>query len=119
MATHACYGELCMSRLHIFRRGTRSQQVNHAAHTHAQVVASKFEYVVTCQIYGKLSSAKPGSADKWKGDGIDELRKQFSRNLRVGYVDTQADGQVFSCLLGIDPISGADRTLFKVNKPSP
>ena len=79
------------------------------------MVASKFEYVVTCQIYGKLSSAKPGSADKWKGDGIDELRKQFSRNLRVGYVDTQADGQVFSCLLGIDPISGADRTLFKVN----
>jgi hypothetical protein len=55
-----------------------------------QVVASKFEYVLTCQIYGKLSKAKPGSADRWKGDGIDELRKQFSRNLRVGYVDTQA-----------------------------
>ena len=84
------------------------------AYTHVQVVASKFEYVVTCQIYGKLSTAKPGSADKWKGDGIDELRRQFSRNLRVGYVDTQKDGQVFSCLLGIDPISDADRMLFKV-----
>ena len=81
------------------------------------VVSSKFEYVVTCQIYGKLASAKPGSDDKWKGDGIDELRRQFARNMRVAYVDTQADGQVFSCLLGIDPISGADRTLFKVKLP--
>ena len=32
-------------------------------------------------------------------------------------MDTQADGQVFSCLLGIDPISGADRMLFKVKLP--
>ena len=58
------------------------------------MVASKFEYVVTCQIYGKLSAAKPGSADRWKADGIDALRRQFARNLRVGYVDTQTDGQV-------------------------
>ena len=98
------------------------------AYTHVQVVASKFEYVVTCQIYGKLKAPKPDlrvkdrmkdeirmKDDLYKAKGIDDLRKQFSRNLRVGYVDTQADGQVFSCLLGIDPISGADRTLFKVS----
>ena len=88
-------------------------------------VSAKFEYVITCQIYGELSTAltKPNPKKTpqercdmlHKAQCIDELRRQFSRNLRVGYVDTQVDGQVFSCLLGIDPISGADRTLFKVS----
>ena len=120
MANCAC--PACIS-LGVERACSMSRLVNHAADTHAQVVASKFEYVVTCQIYGKLSSAKPGSADRWKGDGIDQLRRQFSRNLRVGYVDTQKkkeeeeeeeEEEFFSCLLGIDPISDADRMLFKV-----
>ena len=74
------------------------------------------------QIYGKLSTAKPGSADKWKGDGIDALRREFPRNLRVAYVDTKKDPDtqkdvVFSCLVGVDPVSGEDRTLFKVKLP--
>ena len=30
------------------------------------------------QIYGKLSTAKPGSADKWKGDGLDALRRDVA-----------------------------------------
>ena len=76
----------------------------------------------TSQIYGKLSTAKPGSADKWKGDGIDALRREFPRNLRVAYVDTKKDPDtqkdvVFSCLVGVDPVSGEDRKLFKVKLP--
>ena len=42
------------------------------------VVASKFEYVVTCQIYGKLKAAKRGSEESAKADAIDELRRQYA-----------------------------------------
>ena len=82
------------------------------------IVASKFEYVVTCQIYGKLRAAKKGSEDCWKADGIDMLRQQFTRNLRIAYVDTSgSDGHTYSVLLGVDPVSGEDRVLFKVRLP--
>lgn len=56
------------------------------------LVASKYEYVVTCQIYSKLRcSSNP--ADQWKAQCIDELRFQFAANLRIAYID-----EVSSCL---------------------
>ena len=62
------------------------------------VVASKFEYVVTCQIYGKLKSGMSSKetvrqeADRWKAASIDALRHQFASNLSVAYVDECAAG---------------------------
>ena len=45
-------------------------------------VGQKFEYVVTCQIYGRLQlSSKPG--DRWKAQCIDALRHEFAHNLKV------------------------------------
>ena len=89
------------------------------------VVASKFEFVVTCQIYGKLKfglNGKPPSADdKQKAESIDALRKQFARNLRVAYVDQAKDengkDEFYSVLLGVDPQTFEDRVLFKVKLP--
>ena len=50
------------------------------------VVGQKFEYVVTCQIYGRLQlSSKPG--DRWKAQCIDALRRQFAANLKIAYVE--------------------------------
>ncbi|KAL3930868.1 MAG: hypothetical protein SGPRY_001355 [Prymnesium sp.] len=56
------------------------------------LIASKFEYVVSCQDYLNLKSG--GSwEDQWKAQCIDELRFQFAANLRIAYID-----EVSSCL---------------------
>ena len=83
------------------------------------VVGQKFEYVVTCQIYGRLQlSSKPG--DRWKAQCIDALRHDFAHNLKVAYVDatrarpgvltrTGAAEEFSSVLLGVDPLSGDEQ----------
>ena len=90
------------------------------------VVASKFEYVVTCQIYGKLKAGKPGSDDLWKAQCIDQLLDEFSGNLRIAYVDTvkpvAGDGsklpdRFYSLLLGVDPMSKKPEVRYKVKLP--
>ena len=83
-------------------------------------VACKFEYVVTCQIYGRLKAAKPGSEDAWKAAAIDKLRQQYSHNLRVAYVDgdlKKPEDGFYSILLGVEPGTGRDRVLYKVKLP--
>ena len=80
------------------------------------VVASKFEFVVTCQKYSDFKKSK-NPEDRWKGAAIDDLRKQFSHNLRVAYVDTELSGDQFSVLLGYDADAQQDRILFKVKLP--
>ena len=85
------------------------------------VVGQKFEYVVTCQIYGRLQlSSKPG--DRWKAQCIDALRRQFAANLKIAYVEgpVKQPGELdayYSVLLGMDVLSGDDRVLSKVRLP--
>ena len=85
------------------------------------VVGQKFEYVVTCQIYGRLQlSSKPG--DRWKAQCIDALRRQFAANLKIAYVEgpVKQPGEpdaYYSVLLGMDVLSGDDRVLSKVRLP--
>ena len=50
------------------------------------LVASKFEFVVTCQIYGKLK-ASSRKDEQWKAQCIDDLRHRFAANLRIAYVE--------------------------------
>ena len=80
------------------------------------LVGAKFEYLCTCQIYGKLKASSK-AADLWKARGIDELLRQFSPHLKVGYVEgpvKEADGDAFySCLLGIDA-HGAQQVQYMV-----
>ena len=42
------------------------------------LVASKFEFVVTCQIYGKLKASNKAD-DQWKAQCIDELLLSLKR----------------------------------------
>ena len=86
------------------------------------VVADKFEYIITCQIYGKLKGAPENSADWWKAKSIDELRQQYSHHLRVAYVEQghptdAAHRPFYSVLLGVDPTTNKDRVLYKVRLP--
>jgi hypothetical protein len=89
------------------------------------VVASKFEYVITCQIYAKLRDSKKED-DRWKARCIDELRRQFAANLKIAYVETvkvpdAATGKDvdrhYSVLLGVDPASMESEVRYKVKLP--
>ena len=83
------------------------------------LVRQKFEYVLTCQLYGRLRTSDK-AADRWKADGIDELRRAFAANLRVAYVEgdpSKPSSSFYSVLLGVDPLSGEDVVLYKVRLP--
>jgi hypothetical protein len=84
------------------------------------LVATKFEYVVTCQIYGKQRRATKGP-DVQKANAIDKLRRQFAANLRIAFVDdpqAEAEQPYFSSvLLGIEDGTGRDVTLCKIRLP--
>lgn len=78
------------------------------------LVTSKFEYVVSCQVFNEL---KRGSwEDQMKADSISALLQQFPNNLRIAYVD-QAEGNFYSVLLGDDPETQTQKVLFKVQLP--
>ena len=79
------------------------------------VVGAKFEYVVACQQYGKMKRSKKAD-DRWKALCVDDLRHEFAANLRVAYVEDE-DGVFYSILLGVDPLTDEERTLFKVRLP--
>jgi hypothetical protein len=91
------------------------------------LVASKFQYLVTCQIYDKLQNSS-SRADQWKAEAIDLLRMRFPRHLRIAYVEyDEARGVHSSVLLGPEPTAaaldgaspaaGAGRVLYKVKLP--
>ena len=87
------------------------------------VVGSKFEYVITCQIYAKLRDSKQ-SDDRWKAKCIDELRHQYAANLKIAYVETVANPDKtsvnYSVLLGVDPrnpCKEGEELLYKVKLP--
>ena len=86
-----------------------------------EVVASKFEYVVTCQIYDKLKHAELADkvkelADRGKAEAVDELRYQFPESLKIAYVE-QNGNEYHSCLLGVDPLTREGSVLYKVKLP--
>eukprot|EP00966_Prymnesium_polylepis_P109321 2530843-Prymnesium_polylepis.1 len=82
------------------------------------LVRSKFEYVVTSQIYFKLKSS-PKADDNWKAQAIDELRNTFPAHLKVAYVEgdpAKPNQPFYSVLLGVDekaPEGSRDRVLYK------
>jgi len=80
------------------------------------LVASKFEYVVTCQTYGQLRTSAD-LLDRWKANSIDELRHRYPNNLRIAYIDHSPDNAYFSVLLGVDPETREEQVLFKVKLP--
>jgi len=84
------------------------------------LVAHKFEYVVSCQVYGKQRRATSGP-DVQKADAIDQLRRQYADNLRIAFVDDkeaepQENPHFSSVLLGVDD-EGTDACLYKVRLP--
>ena len=84
------------------------------------LVASKFEYVVSCQIYGKQRRSQ-NAADLQKADAIDALRREYAANLRIAYVDdpqADADQPYFaSVLLGVEEETHDDHVMYKVRLP--
>ncbi|KAL3933383.1 MAG: hypothetical protein SGPRY_000300 [Prymnesium sp.] len=79
-----------------------------------ELVSSKFEHVVSCQVYDQL---KHGSwEDQFKAESIDQLRKEFPRHLRVAFVE-RSEGLWYSVLLGVDPETTEEKVLFKVQLP--
>ena len=84
------------------------------------LVNLKFSEVVTAQIYGKhRKSTKPDEVQR--ADDIDSLRRQFSANLRVAFVEEEAaaDGssRFASVLLGVDTVTKKDVVCYKVKLP--
>eukprot|EP00966_Prymnesium_polylepis_P109320 2530842-Prymnesium_polylepis.1 len=85
------------------------------AHIEA-LVCSKFEYMVTSQIYFKLKNSAKAD-DNWKAQAIDELRNTFAANLKVAYVEGDAGKQneaFHSVLLGVDENADADENSDRV-----
>ena len=83
-------------------------------------IATKFEFVMTCQIYGKLKGGAPGSDEAQKAEAIDELRRQHAHNLRLAYVEgdvKKAEEGFFSVLRAIHPVTGEDLVLYKIRLP--
>ena len=79
------------------------------------LVSSKFEFVVTCQIYGKLKSSSKKD-DLYKAQCIDDLRHRFAANLKIAYVETVGKDN-WSVLLGVDPKTHQEQVLYKVKLP--
>ena len=83
------------------------------------VIASKFEFVVTCQIYGKLKAGKPGSDDAWKAASIDKLRSKYAHNLRVAYVDTQPATRAYLQVTQWEKVGTKPPPKTRSNSPEP
>ena len=104
------------------------------------LVASKFEYVVAAQVYGKLSSPDATAEERWKAACIDELRHRFAANLKIAYVQghdryerkgghgngSHLDANAawrktgydyFSMLAVVDPTTHEESVLYKVKLP--
>ena len=82
-----------------------------------RIAARRFQYVVACQIYGKLRQS-PKPDDQWKAACIDALRQEYPACMNVAYVD--AEGPLkgpFSVLLAVDPKTGGDKVMYKVKLP--
>ncbi|KAL1503395.1 hypothetical protein AB1Y20_011446 [Prymnesium parvum] len=86
------------------------------------VVSLKFEYVVTCQIYGKHKygdEADPAKlqANREKAVAIDQMMKRHPNSIKVAYVDQTADGRVYSKLIEWDHARDDVKTAYQVQLP--
>jgi callose synthase len=84
-----------------------------------RLVQSKFEFLVSCQIFGKMRLAEAGSMDKFKADAIEELILA-TPDLRVCFVHVPPDPKTedfASCLVGVDPETGTCRIDYRIKLP--
>ena len=83
------------------------------------LVRSKFEFLVSAQIFGKQRQAPSGSMDKFKADAIEELIKDHA-DLKVCFVHVPKDTTTedfASCLIGRDEETDDLKIDFKVKLP--
>ena len=84
-----------------------------------RLVRSKFEFLVSAQIFGKQRSAEPESIDRFKANAIEELIQEFT-DLKVCFVHVPTNPKeedFASCLIGRDPETGRCRVDFRVKLP--
>lgn len=80
-----------------------------------RLVHDKFEYLVSCQVYGRMLSAPMGSADRQKAEDINELIFKHPE-LRVCFVQNDAD-RFSSCLIGCERETNTLSIACKVELP--
>ena len=78
-------------------------------------VRSKFNYVVTCQIFGQMAKSKKAE-DRNKARDIERLL-QLNPNLRVAYIDTNDEGRFFSVLIRYEAKHGGIEEEFRIELP--
>jgi 1,3-beta-glucan synthase len=91
-----------------------------------RLVTHKFEYVVTCQVFGRMRQAAPGTMDRAKATEIERLIKRH-RDLKICFVDMPRqdvgeDNKSYngfaSCLVGIDEENNDElQVTYKVRLP--
>lgn len=83
------------------------------------LVRSKFEFLVSCQIYGRMRQAPPGSQDRFKAEAIEELILS-EPDLRVCFVHVPKDPSqedFASCLVGVDLATKRCHVAYRVKLP--
>ena len=90
----------------------------HAEEEVESLVRSKFEFLVSCQIFGKMKKAELGSLDRFKASAIEELIRD-NPDLKVCFVHIPSDPSedFASCLVGKNPDTNELCIDFKVKLP--
>ena len=74
---------------------------------------SKFEYIVTCQMYGVMKTSKDPSM-KMKASQIDALRAQYPESLRIAYVELPVDDEQPEVRSSRDAVGCSPNSFFSV-----
>ena len=91
----------------------------HAEDEVEALVRSKYEFLVSAQIFGTQRSARPGTLERFKAQAIEELIVS-NRDLRVCFVHVPEDPSVedyASCLIGVDESTGKCKIDYRVKLP--
>ena len=82
------------------------------------IVREKFEYLVSCQVYGRMLSAPEGSPDRQKAEDINQLILRHPE-LRVCFVQMPSEkaDSYASCLVSCDALSKTLSIACKVELP--
>ena len=91
----------------------------HAEDEIESLVRSKYEFLVSAQIFGTQRSARPGTLERFKAQAIEELIVS-NRDLRVCFVHVPTDPSIedyASCLIGVDESTGKCKIDYRVKLP--
>jgi len=91
----------------------------HAEDEIEALVRSKYEFLVSAQIFGTQRSARPGTLERFKAQAIEELIVS-NRDLRVCFVHVPTDPSIedyASCLIGVDESTGKCKIDYRVKLP--